>query len=304
MTKTLPIVVLSAMLFSSCSLNRMFFQPDRIPANAKIMTIAEPGSTDTLRIHFTGDAHQPLFVKNYRDTIDLGYDLQSVLFSSGSGNQLNGWMLKPHHGQPAVTIVFIHGNGGNLLSQRRAIDPLVAKGFQVFMFDYSGYGFSQGTPTCATTLQDALSAIDYVKSREDVKHTKVVIYGQSLGGHLSAVAAEKRQAGIDALVTEGAFSSRKDIAACMARRIFLPGFIGRAIVNQPYAAKKSVRSFHKPLLVIHSTEDKVVPFKLAKRIYDNANNPKTFYQVKGPHIMGVQLYTDSIAYKINSMLGK
>jgi len=286
---------------SSCSFNKVFFQPTVIPAAAKGQTMVNTETHDTSKVYFCGTNHQPVFTKN-RDTVDLGYSIESVVFKSTDGNMLNGWLLKPRGSAATITVVYLHGNGCNLYCQYPLIDGLVKRGMQVFMFDYSGYGFSEGRATKETSLQDALTAIDYVKGRADTKGTKLVVYGQSLGGHLSATAAERRQEVVDALVIEGAFSSRKDIAAHNGRNMFIPGFIGRALVNQTYSAKSSIKKFHKPVLVVHSTEDETIPFRMGKKIFENANEPKWFYEIKGPHVRGVQLYADSIAAKMNRMV--
>jgi dienelactone hydrolase len=164
------------------------------------------------------------------------------------------------------------------------------------MFDYSGFGFSEGEATRKNALNDALSALDYIKARQEVKDTKLVIYGQSFGGHLSAVVAAQRENEIDGLVIEGAYSSNKDIAAHAVP------VLGRIVVKQGYSAVKSIKDFHKPLLVIHSTEDQEIPFSMGKKIFDNANAPKEFYEVKECHICAPIFYTDEISGKIKNML--
>ena len=170
--------------------------------------------------------------------------------------------------------------------------------FQVFIFDYSGFGFSEGKATRKQVLSDANAALNYIKGREDVKGTKLVIYGQSLGGHLSAVVAAQRQEEIDGLVIEGAFSSHKDIAAENA------GFFGRLLVCEQYSASESIRNYKKPVLIIHSTEDDIIPFEMGKKLFDNANNPKEFYEIKHCHMCGPDFYAESIAQKIKKMVGK
>lgn len=205
-------------------------------------------------------------------------------------------MLKPKNANPTITLLHFHGNAGFLLSQYQAMTPLLKYGFQAFVFDYSGFGFSDGKATRDNVLLDGNSALTYIKSRDDVKNTKLVIYGQSLGGHLSAVIAQQRQIDIDALVIEGAFSSHKDIAAKFA------GFLGRIFVSEKYSAYKSIPNYKKPVLVIHSTEDEIIPFELGQKIFANANEPKEFYEIKKCHICGPEYYADSISEKIKNMV--
>ena len=197
---------------------------------------------------------------------------------------------------PTITLLHFHGNAGCLLSQYQLMTPLLKYGFQVFTFDYSGFGYSEGKATRKNVLIDGNSALTYLKSRDDIKNTKLVIYGQSLGGHLSAVIAQKRQEEIDGLVIEGAFSSHKDISAEVA------GFLGRMLVLEKYSAYKSIQTYTKPLLVIHSVEDEVIPFKMGQKIYNNANEPKEFYEINECHICGPRFYADSISVKIENML--
>ena len=113
---------------------------------------------------------------------------------------------------------------------------------------------------------------------------------------MSAVVAQKRQTEIDGLVIEGAFSSHKDIAAKTA------GIFGRMFVSEKYSAYKAIQEFEKPVLVIHSTEDETTPFEMGQKIFNNANEPKEFYEIKGCHICGPDFYADSISLKIQNML--
>ncbi len=294
MTNKCYLLILVMTFLTSCSFNKMYLQPTKVPAHVRKLTMNS--ATDTTWVTFSADTYQPTFLKNGKDTIEFDFTIESVVFESSNGNKLNGWVLKPKNKIPTITLLNFHGNAGFLMSEYHAMTPLLKYGFQVFVFDYSGFGFSEGKATRENVLIDAYSALSFVKSRPDIKDTKLVIYGQSLGGHLSAVVAEKRQADIDGLVMEGAFSSHKDIAAKTA------GIFGRILVSEKYSAFKSIRTFEKPVLVIHSTEDKVIPFKMGQKIFDNANAPKEFYEIKKCHICGPDFYADSISEKIIDMV--
>ncbi len=293
--------IISSAVFCSCAFNRMFFQPDRLPQGTKEITTYNRDTNDTGKIMLAGPSYQPVFLNGKGDTINPGYKIQSCSFKSTSGNMLNGWMLTPHSMPVKATLLHLHGNGGNILSQFRLIDNLVTRGYQVFMFDYSGYGFSEGYPTVQNNLMDGISALNYLVERPDVKGTKIFLYGQSLGGHLSAVVAEKAQDKIDGLIMEGAFSTRKDIAAHMARKMYVPGFLARMLVSQPYSALKSVQHLQKPVLFIHSKEDKVCPYMQGRKMFIYASPQKSFYAVDGPHIRAVRMYPDSIVTKMEAL---
>lgn len=294
LTRIITVIGL-VVLFASCNFNRQFFNPTKVPANAKQLTLTAPRGPE-FSVIFEGDVHQPLFLKNGKDTVDLDFTLESLVFESASGNSLNGWMLKPKGEIPTATILHFHGNSGFVVTQHHSISTLLRYGFQVFTFDYSGYGFSEGKPTRSTALKDVSSAFDYLKSREDVKSTPLVIYGQSLGGNLAALLAQEKQDEMDGLVLEGAFSSYKDMGIKFA------GIFGRVLVKDKRPGFKAIRNYKKPLLIIHSIDDEVVPFKMGEKLFQNANEPKAFYEIDECHICGLYYYPDSISEKINEML--
>lgn len=281
-------------LLTSCGFNKLFLVPTKLNQETKQITLK--GKNDSTVVYFSGETHQPVFLKNGTDTIHSDFTIQSYVFESSSGNKLNGWLLKPKNGKSEITLVHFHGNAGNLIRQYKTISPLVKHGYQIFLFDYSGFGFSTGKATRKNVLKDAHSALTFAKTLPEIKNTKLVVYGHSLGGHLSAVVAAERQNDMDALVIEGAFSSHQDIAAKTA------GFLGRILVRENYCAYKSLRNYHKPLLVIHSTEDETIPYEMGEKIFNNANAPKSFYRIEKCHICGPRYYTDSIASKIQSLL--
>jgi len=289
------IAAISLVLFLvSCNFNKQFFAPTKAPTNAKQLTLTTPN--DTTLVVFEGEAHKPLFLKNGKDTVNFDYTIESVVFESMSGNNLNGWMLKPKNVIPIATIIHFHGNAGFVLTQHKGISALVKYGFQVFTFDYSGYGFSEGKPTRTNLLKDVSSAIDYTKSRDDVRSSQLVIYGQSLGGHLAAVIASEKENDIDGLVIEGAFSSYKDMGQEVA------GVFGRVLVKDKRPGFKAIRNYNKPILIIHSIHDEVVPYTMGEKLFENANRPKAFYEIDGCHICGLYIYPDSISQKIKEML--
>ncbi len=241
---------------------------------------------------------QPTFLKEIEDTLQLSYTIESVLFENEKGTKLNGWMIKPKDKTPTVTLLHFHGNSAFIGALFKGMIPLVKKGYQVFMFDYSGYGHSEGRATRKNVLMDGNAALTYIQTREDVVGTKLVIYGQSLGGNLSGVIGSRRQNEIDALVIEGAFSSHKDIAADVA------GIFGRILVSEKYTSAKEIKNFNKPVLILHSPQDPVVPFYLGEKIFENANEPKELMKMDSCHICGPMKHTDSISYKIDQMLNK
>ncbi|MCC6181638.1 MAG: alpha/beta fold hydrolase [Bacteroidia bacterium] len=287
-------LILIMLFLSACAFNKLYLRPSKLTSNTQLLK--QVRNNDTVYIAINPLNFQPTYLKGKTDTMQFDYTIESVVFKSKNENELNGWLIKPKNVKPTTTIIHFHGNAGNILGQHRAMTPLLKFGFQIFVFDYSGFGFSTGKATRNNVLKDAHAAIDYIKTRNDISNTKLVIYGQSLGGHLSAVVASQRQDEIDALVIEGAFSSHKDIAADMA------GFVGRILVSEKYSAIASISNIKKPILIIHSTQDETIPFKMGQKLFEKANYLKEFYEIKECHICGPRYYADSIAQKINRLL--
>jgi uncharacterized protein len=249
---------------------------------------------------YSGSNFQPTFLKNGLDTIELNYTIESVIFKSANGNNLNGWMLKPKGITVSHTILHFHGNGGSILGQFAAIKPLLSKGFQIFVFDYSGYGFSDGEAKRQNMIKDGIGAVDYVKSRADVQGKKFTIFGQSYGGHLAICVAAKRQNEIDGVVVEGTFTNHKDLGSDGMKNLFVKT-MSRIFIREFYSASKVIHKIKKPILIIHSSEDKVISFKMGKKLFEKANEPKEFMEVKGKNLDAVINNTDSISEKIRKM---
>ncbi|MBI4931969.1 MAG: alpha/beta hydrolase [Bacteroidetes bacterium] len=271
-------IIFSFFLYSSCSTSKFFYYPDK-------EVIYSP------------------------DTFKCRYE--EVNFKAPDENTLNGWFIKPKSDTVKIiaTILFLHGNGGNIGYQFAPLALLAQNGFQGLVFDYVGYGKSEGKPSQEKVLNDAMRAVDYMVGRKDVTNTKLILFGQSLGGHLACVVAGKlheQYAGkipIDALVIEGAFTGHEEIAAYHGKKsYFAPGFLTRALVPSKYDAIEYIGKIPEPKLVIHSTEDKVCPFFMGKELFEKAIDPKEFWEIKGSHIAACRLYPNEFVKKFTEII--
>ncbi len=291
--KRISTLFLLLLFLTGCKFNKMFLDPIKLSSNATMASTYVDGEKTI--VYFKGQNHQPSFADDRTNAEVLGYDIESVMFPNDNGILLNGWMLTPKEGQPDITLLHYHGNSGFILNQHQAIAPLMKHGFRIFTFDYSGFGFSGGAPSNASLFADGMSALDYLIRRPETQTTPIVLYGQSLGGHLATVIAAQNQEDIDGVVIEGAFTSYRDITT---KRIPV---IGGMLIKQGRDAVDFIKRNSKPLLVIHSKEDQIIPYQMGKTIFDNANEPKTMYTVKECHSCGPIFYADSIAVKIRAM---
>jgi len=287
--------LLISLVFTSCAFNKAFFNPEEISPDLKTIHIKE--DEDSLKAKISGENFQPTFFNAKDEVLDLDFTVKSVVFESASGNNLNGWIIKSKEiPTNNITLLHFHGNSGFIYNQHQRIIPLLKYGFQIFVFDYSGFGFSEGELRRDHVIKDGISALEFVKNQAVFKNSKIVIYGHSLGGNLAGIIAPKVENEIEGVVIEGAFSNHKDIASEFA------GIFGKILVSEKNNALKTIKNFHKPVLVIHSTEDQVVPYHLGKKIYDAANEPKEIFTIKKPHMRGPEFYGKEISDKIIKMI--
>ena len=294
------IYLITLIILSSCAYNKHFLKPTKYTIETK-QVVANKTKTDSLIVKYSGAAFQPTFLKSNLDTLPLNYIIESVIFKNEKGVDLNGWMIKSKKAiNITKTILHFHGNTGSLLGQYSAIKPLLEKDVQIFVFDYSGFGFSKGEATRANLLTDGVAAIKYLKNRADVKNTKLILYGQSYGGHLAVCVASNAAQDYDLLVAEGAFSNHKDLSAFGASPFF--GFMSRIFVKEIYSGTKMIKKVTQPVLIIHSTEDKVIPFKMGEKLFNNAKQPKYFLKVKGGHLEAPKNNLEEVYGAIENLL--
>ena len=301
-TKRRTLGIFAAMVpylwLSSCAWNKAFLHPDVIPATAEKGQSIDPITKDTIVLHFTLPDHVPSFTDKQGQALPMPFHIESAWFGDPD-TSLYGWMLKDTTGIPATsTILFLHGNGGNLLTEYPVMLPFVQEGSQVFVFDYSGFGSSKGKATRKHVHEDAIAALEYLRTRPDVQGTKVVVYGRSLGGHTAALLAGDRPALCDAVVIEGGFGSFREIA----KRSVRLGSIAKLLVSEGPSASEALANYNGPLLVVHSTEDEVVPIDLGRDLFNAGNGPKEWLEIQGPHCAGPFLQAELLADRIQRML--
>lgn len=290
-------LILVTLFTTSCAFNKNFLKPIKFKNDLQKMVVNKT-ATDSMTITYSGENHQPTFLDKNSQPINLEYTIESTMFKATAGYSLNGWMMKPKNSTAKATLIHFHGNGNNLLYQMQFVKPLVKKGYQVFIFDYSGYGFSEGKATRKQLLIDGEDAINYVKTRNDVATIPLLIHGMSYGGNLAICVAAKMQDKVDGIITEGAFSSHKDLATNGNRKKIMT----RLFVKEMYASENYVSQITKPLLIIHSIDDTVIPFINGERIFANATSPKKeFLKINGKHLVANSEDLDRIDIEIMKM---
>ena len=250
---------------------------------------------DLIELKVAGENLQPYYFKN-KDTLQHDFTIKSYYFKTESGRKINGWLLKSKTEVPKISVFALHGNSGNLNSQYLRFVELTKYGFQIFLFDYPGFGYSEGKSTRANAVVDSYSVFDFFKNLDEIKNTPKVIYGQSIGGNFSIPVATRNQDDIEGLVLEGTFISFNAIAN---RKVPL---LGGLVIKENDDNHMNLKNFKKPILIIHSKDDKLIPLEMGKQLYENANEPKEFFEIDRPHISGISYYGKEISEKIDKMI--
>ncbi len=239
------------------------------------------------------------FPEGYWETSQFPGQLEDCSFSAADGVRLHGWFAHAHHPRSASvpTLIFFHGNAGNITHRLTNIAYLIRLGMNVFIFDYRGYGKSEGSPNEQGVYADAVAAYEYVLSRNDVDKKRIVLFGRSLGGAVAVELATRKPC--EKLILESTFTSIKDMATIM-----FGGLPLHYLVHTKFDSIAKIPTIRVPMLAIHGDQDSVVPFKLGHRLFEAANQPKVFYTLEGAdhndtYERGGQDYFDRIAQFIH-----
>jgi fermentation-respiration switch protein FrsA (DUF1100 family) len=203
----------------------------------------------------------------------LGLRHEEVRLVTEDGVAIHGWHL-PVPGA-RFTVLLCHGNGGNISHRLDRVLLMHAKlGVDVLLFDYRGYGRSEGRPDEAGTYRDARAAYRYLREEKGVPAERIVLFGESLGAAVAVELALERE--VLALVLESPFTSIRE----MAREVypFLP--VG-PFIRTRYDNVAKVPRLKVPILVLHGERDGIVPFRLGRAVFDAAPAPKRFYAIPG-----------------------
>lgn len=217
----------------------------------------------------------------------VNLDFEDVTLNTTDGIDIHGWFI-PHTGKKAI--LFFHGNGGNISHRLEKILLLRSADVDILIIDYRGYGQSKGRPTEKGIYRDAQAAYDYLISDRGIDPKNIIVYGESLGCAVAIDLVSKNKVG--GLVLEGSFSSGRDMA-----KVLYP-YLPISIFFTKFNSEAKIKDVNAPIIFIHSPSDEIVPFELAQKLFDAANEPKKLIKIRGGHNTGFidsqELYTESI----------
>jgi hypothetical protein len=206
---------------------------------------------------------------------DLDLDYENILFRTADDIVLSGWYIPAQNG--SLTFLLCHGNGGNISYTLDSVNILNEMGFNCFIFDYRGYGNSQGNVTEEGTYLDAQAAYDWLTKEKKISAKNIIILGKSLGGSIGAHLANNVE--VKGLIVESGFTSYADMG-----QKFYPYLMVRPFARYGFNTFEYIKKVNCPILIIHSRTDEIVPFEFGLRLYEQAaKEPKEFLEVFGSH---------------------
>ena len=171
-------------------------------------------------------------------------------------------------------ILWCHGNAGNIINRLENLRELYRIGLSVFIFDYRGYGRSQGKPSEEGLYQDALGAYDYLTRTRMIRPERIVVFGRSLGAAVAGeVAVQKPAAG---LILESAFPSIGAVA-----KFHYGGVPVHWLLGADFTLIDRLPHLSLPKLIIHGDQDDIIPLELGRQVFEAARSPKSFYAIPG-----------------------
>jgi fermentation-respiration switch protein FrsA (DUF1100 family) len=199
--------------------------------------------------------------------------VEDVWFHAEDGVKLHGWYAP--HPRPRAVILFCNGNAGNLSHRIDIVRALYgAADASVLVFDYRGYGRSEGSPRESGILADGRAARAFLAEKAQVAPDRVVLMGESLGGAVAVDLAA--DGGARALILEHTFDAMPNVAAH-----HYPLFPVRWLMRTHFDSASKIGRYHGPLLMTHGTADTIVPLTFGRSLFERANPPKQFLEIPG-----------------------
>jgi fermentation-respiration switch protein FrsA (DUF1100 family) len=233
---------------------------------------------------FLFQSHLVFFPGTGRESVvtpqSYGLRFESVQIRTADGETLDAWWVPAENARGVV--LFFHGNAGNISHRLDYLQMFHRLRYTTLIVDYRGYGKSTGTPSEAGTYRDAEAAWEYLRHARMARPQDIVIAGESLGAAVATwLAAEvslTTREGPRAVLLFSTFTSVNDLGAQVYW--FLPV---RLLSRIGYDNQANLKRIRAPVFIAHSRDDDIVPYAHGKRLYETANEPKTFLEMRGGH---------------------
>ncbi len=213
----------------------------------------------------------------YATGAELGRPFEDVYFQSSDGVKLNGWYFPAgtNSARTNLAVLICHGNAGNIGSRLDLCGQFLSTGVNVFLFDYRGYGRSEGRPGEEGTYRDGQAACAWLRDR-GFSGTNIIVFGESLGGGIATELALREKVG--GLILQSTFTSVTDLGVEL-----FPWLPVRWLGTIKYDTHSKLPRINIPVLVMHSRQDDLIGVGHGERNFAVANHPKLFWEISGGH---------------------
>lgn len=223
----------------------------------------------------------------------LGLAFEELAIPTGDGETLAGWYVPAPNAR--ATLLFLHGNAGNIGQRIDLIAMFQRLGLNVLIFDYRGYGTSTGKPGETGTYRDAEAAWRHLTEKRGIPASDILVFGESLGG---AIAAELvRHHTPRALVLYATFTSIPDMA-----RHYYPYLPTGLLARLRYDTRTALAAAQCPVLLLHSRDDEITPFSHGRELLDAAPQPKRLVELQGGHNDALFISNDKFPRALEEVL--
>ena len=204
--------------------------------------------------------------------VQSAHSFVNLIIPSTDGQSITAWFIPAKNSEG--TVLYCRSNKGNMSDDLGVVRTWNKIGYNVMVFDYQGYGMSKGEPSELNCYDDADAAINWLRSNR-LLNKKFIIHGKSIGGAVAAKAASLNKC--DGLIIESSFTSIPELG-----KVRFP-FIPQALYYNEFPTEKLLKSVDSNVLVLHSPEDKTIPFSMGQKLFEAAKGEKSFYTLEGDH---------------------
>jgi len=231
------------------------------------------------------------------DSIGLAFEPVDIITEDGI--KLHGWYVPAPKRRGVV--LFFHGNAGNISHRLDSLKIFNELNLDTLIFDYRGYGRSEGKVSEQGTYRDGEAAWRYLREKRGIPAAEIVLFGRSLGAAIAAYVASRHRPG--ALILESGFISVPDMAAAL-----YPWLPARRLARIKYPTGEYLRTASCPVLIVHGRDDEIIPFEQGRKLFELAGEPKHFLELRGGHndgfLVSGRRYLDGFDDFLNASLGK
>ncbi len=218
----------------------------------------------------------------------FGMQWEDAWMETSDGKEIHGWYIPAENSEQIVLLS--HGNAGNISHRLTFIEMLHKNEISAFIYDYRGYGKSEGSPSEQGLYRDIRAAWEYLVGEKAYRESDIYLLGRSLGGPVSSHLAQEVNPG--GLILESTFTSARDVASDIYP------FVPSSLVRFKFATIEHLENIDVPVLIMHSRGDHIINYRHGERLFDGASEPREFIELQGGHndnfMVSEEIYTRAL----------